>query len=55
MTNPTPSPGEPRLVECRCLECGAKGLVPADSAIARGVFNYFCPDKDCEDNYAWKQ
>ncbi len=38
-----------------CLECGKKYEFDEDSNEAKGIFNVFCSDKDCEDRYAWKQ
>lgn len=43
------------LIKLPCLECGKLHTFKINSYEARGVFNVFCPDKDCEDRYAWKQ
>lgn len=37
-----------------CLECGKKHSFDLNSNEAKGVFNVFCSDKDCEDIYASK-
>lgn len=39
------------IVQCR--ECGAEGKAHVKSAVARGIFNYFC-NENCEDNYSLK-
>ena len=43
-------------LDIQCLECGKKTALPANSIyFTVAGLNYFCPDKDCEDKYAWKQ
>lgn len=39
-------------VPLRCLFCNALHYFTEDSPEANGIFNVFCPDKDCEDKYA---
>ena len=34
-----------------CLCCGKMYHCHIDSCEARGIFNVFCPDSDCEDRY----
>lgn len=46
------SPAETEMVKIPCLCCGKVWEFAADSNQARGIFNVFCPDDDCEDNYA---
>ena len=52
------TPRAPRLVDqtiqLPCLECGKVYTFNLNSHEANGVFNVFCPDRDCEDQYAWK-
>lgn len=42
-------------IKLPCLECGKLHEFDIDSNEANRVFNVFCPDKDCEDKYAFKQ
>ena len=42
-------------IQLPCLECGKLHTFAIDSNEARGIFNVFCSDKDCEDRYAFKQ
>lgn len=37
-----------------CLNCGQKWEFDEDSNEAKGIFNVFCTDKDCEDQYSAK-
>lgn len=40
------------LLILTCLQCGKELQFDKNSSEAQGVFNVFCPDKDCEDIYA---
>ena len=44
----------PDLIMLTCLNCGAEHWVLEQSFEARGVFNMFCPNSDCYDQYAAK-
>ena len=44
----------PDLILLICLNCEAEHWVTEQSYEARGVFNMFCPNSDCEDQYAAK-
>lgn len=39
-------------IKIPCLFCGKKHFFASDSYEAKGVFNVFCSDKQCEDIYA---
>lgn len=42
-------------IKIPCLECGKEYYFDIESNEACGVFNVFCPNKDCEDRYSFKQ
>jgi len=42
------------MVTLLCLECGRPHDFEIDSPQATGVFDVFCPDRDCEDSYMVK-
>lgn len=42
-------------IKIPCLNCGKLHEFDEDSNEAKGVFNVFCSDSDCEDRYAFKQ
>ena len=52
---PGVEPTKEEMYELPCLECGKLHQFPISSPEARGIFNVFCSDKDCEDRYAFKQ
>jgi len=43
------------MIELPCLNCGKKHKFKIGSYEARGIFNVFCKDTNCEDKYASKQ
>lgn len=43
------------VTSIRCLECGQEAVLSANDVMFHYGFNYFCHDKDCEDEYASKQ
>lgn len=44
--------GEVEAIGLPCLYCGEVRQFNIDSNEAKGIFNVFCSDKDCEDKYA---
>jgi len=54
-------PGHPNgdkqveVVQLECLYCHTMVTVKANGLEMQGVTNVFCHDKDCEDDFAWKE
>ncbi len=46
--------GEVETVAWPCLNCGKVSYYPTNSNTGMGIFNAFCSDTNCEDEYAFK-
>ena len=55
ITEALSSQKEERKIKMPCLKCGQEWEFDEDSNEAKGIFNVFCPDKDCEDEYAFNE